>query len=436
MPRLRLTAQQVDTLPAVDGKRTTYRDALVPGLLLRVSTSGSRVWAVRLQQGHGRGRALVTYTLGKASRVSLAAARDQARELLAHGVPARGDLTVAELARRALEAIELRPTTRAEWERLTKVEITAALGPTPAAQLDRATVRAWIRGMARRSRWTADHAFRVLRRYYSWAEEEELIPASPLHRVKVRTIVGALAPNDRVLTTDELRRLLGALARLRSSWVYADATLLLLLTMVRREGVLGLRRDELRDLDGKAPAWVIPAARMKAGREHVVPLSPQAVAVVRRRLAAVDALDEALREAAGPDRPPTAHLFPAGGTRTGEDASMTWPSSWVRELREEMRGVRLDDDGRPAGPALADPRWTIHGLRHAAATQMREHLGVDRDVVQLLLAHALPGVTSIYDRAEKLAERRAALERWGEWLERLREPQAKGRVVPLRRRRA
>ena len=115
---------------------------------------------------------------------------------------------------------------------------------------------------------------------------------------------------------------------------------------------------------------------------------------------------------------------------------MTWPSSWVRELREEMRGIAVDDEGHPTGPAPLDPRWTIHGLRHAAATQMREHLAVDRDVVSLLLAHALPGVTSVYDRAEKLAERRAALERWGEWLERLRAPQAKGRVVPLARRRA
>ena len=437
MPRLRLTAQQVETLPALAGKRTAYRDSIVPGLILRVSPTGARTWVVRLQQGRGRERTLVTYTLGKTARLSLAAARDQARELLEHGIPTASGLTVGELARRALEAIELRASTRKEWERLTKVELAPALGTLPAAGLDRATVRAWIRGMAKRSRWTADHAFRVLRRFYSWAEDEELIQASPLHRVKTKAILGRLDSNDRVLSRDELRRLLGALARLRDSWVYADATLLLLLTMVRREGVLGMRRDELHELDGKAPVWIVPAGRMKSGREHLVPLSPQAVAVVRRRLAALDALAAAAAAADGDaERPAIAHLFPAGGRLTGEDVPMTWPSSWVRELREEMRCVAVDDEGHPTGPAPADARWTIHGLRHAAATQMREHLGADRDVVSLLLAHSLPGVTSVYDRAEKLAERRAALERWGEWLERLREPKPKARVVPLSRRRA
>lgn len=421
--RIRLTSQHISSLRPIDGRRTDYWDVIVPTLVLRVSPSGARSWACRYQEGHGRTRTLVTHTLGKASRLSLAEARDKAREILEHGLPTPGGLTVAALAGRALDAIDLRDSTREEWERLTKVEIVPALGAIPASDLDRPTVRAWIRTLSKRSRWTADHAFRVLRRFYSWAEEEELIPASPLHRVKARNILGALPSNDRVLTRDELRRLLGALARLRDAWAYSDATLLLLLTMVRREGVLGLQRAELRDLDGKAPLWTIPAGRMKGAREHLVPLSSQAVAVVRRRLAVVDAMPRPK------DAPPLAHLFPAGGVRTGLDEPMEWPSSWIRELLEEMRGVGMDEHGQITGPDPVDPRWTIHGLRHAAATHMREHLGADRDVVSLLLAHALPGITSVYDRAEKLDERRAALARWGEWLERLREPAPKAKVL-------
>jgi integrase len=427
--RIRLTSQHVQSLPAVDGVRTDYWDVIVPTLVLRVSAS-SRSWACRYQRGHGRERKIVTVTLGKAGRLSLAEARDRAREILEHGIPSPGGLTVAVIAGRAMTALELTPNTRREWQRLVDREITPALGPIPAAELDRPTVRAWMREVGARSRWTADHAFRVLRRFYSWAEDEELLQVNPLHRVKVPW---ALPSNDRTLAADELRRLMGALARLRlrdvphpetgepepTGWVYADATMLLLLTAVRREGVLGMRREEIRDLDGQAPRWVIPAGRMKSGREHLVPLSAQAVAVVRRRLAATS----------------TASLFPAGGRNTGKDQPITWPSSWVRELREEMRPVDLDDRGHVVGPGPVDQRWTIHGLRHSAATVMREHLGVDRDVVALLLSHRLPGITSVYDRAEKLAERAAALGRWGEWLERLEEERGRARVLPLRRRR-
>jgi integrase len=438
--RIRLTSQHVQSLPAVDGVRTDYWDVIVPTLVLRVSAT-SRSWACRHQQGHGRaGRRITLVTIGRTNYISLAEARDKAREILEHGIQAPGGLTVAVIAGRAMAALELTPNTRREWQRLVDKEIVPALGAIPAAELDRPTVRAWMREVGGRSRWTADHAFRVLRRFYSWAEDEELIPANPLHRVKAPW---ALPSNDRVLAVDELRRLLGALARLRlrsyfdpdtereevTGWAYADATLLLLLTMVRREGVLGMRRSELYDLDGKAPRWVIPKERMKSGREHLVPLSAQAVAVVRRRRRAVAAMER-------PEGAPALDtLFPAGGRHTGEDRPMTWPSSWVRELREEMRPVTLDARGQVEGPGPVDTRWTVHGLRHSAATALREHLGVDRDVVALLLSHRLPGITSVYDRAEKLAERRAALERWGEWLERMKEEQRGGRVLPLRRRR-
>jgi integrase len=66
----------------------------------------------------------------------------------------------------------------------------------------------------------------------------------------------------------------------------ADAARLLLLTGVRRDMVLGMKRAELEDLDGREPRWVIPGGfegRSKSGRAHVVPLSPEALAVLRRR---------------------------------------------------------------------------------------------------------------------------------------------------------
>ena len=417
--RLTLTAAHVESLPAIGGDRTEYLDVIVPELALRVSPHGSRTWSVRFWQGRGRaGRRAVRVTLGPTSRLGLAAARAEARAMLERvsrgqaTQPERG-LTVNGLLGRCLDALDLRDTTRREWSRLALVEIGPALGSRLAAEVRRADVRQWLRDVGGRSAWTANRAFEVLRRAYSWARREELLEASPCD------LLGRPFPepsSDRVLSRDELRRLLGALDRgMAENRPYADTTRMLLLTGVRRESVLGARREEFEALDDPREArWVVPAARSKSGRQHVVPLSLGALRAVHRRLEAA----------------PGAQLFPVGGRRAGRDEPMTWSSGWVQWLREEMRPL---DDGLQPGPL--DPRWTIHGLRHTIATHLVEDLGTPRDVVSLILGHALSGprVTRIYDRAEMLSERRAALERWAEWLERLAEDAQKARILPMRR---
>lgn len=146
----------------------------MPELALRVTAGGARSWAVSVQEGHGRrDRRLLRITLGRASQLGLAQARDEARQVLervAHGLPARparGPLTVADLVTRALGALHLSPSTRHEWERLARVEIVPALGSRAAAELQRAEVRAWMRETAARPGWISDRAFEVLRWAYS-----------------------------------------------------------------------------------------------------------------------------------------------------------------------------------------------------------------------------------------------------------------------------
>jgi integrase len=155
---------------------------------------------------------------------------------------------------------------------------------------------------------------------------------------------------------------------------------------------------------------------------HLVPLSRPAVALVCRRL------QELL--------PGEDHLFPetrprARGERRKGEASW-WSSRFVRELRlamaEEFTGQAVDrEDAEAVKAALeAVPRWTIHNLRHTAATLMREHLGVSKGVVRLLLAHVSGrgDATAIYDRSELLGKRRAALVAWAAWLEQLEQSEA------------
>jgi integrase len=163
--------------------------------------------------------------------------------------------------------------------------------------------------------------------------------------------------------------------------------------------VLGACRGHLEDLHGKEPRWIVPADQMKNDRPHVIPLSKAAVAVFRRRLQMVKG----------------EHLFPAAG----KDAPMHWSSKFSATLRDSALAVlrkSMED------PSLTMNDWTLHGLRHTMATHMEEDLKVDAKVVSLLLSHTPPGtpkVSRIYNRAEKLPERRAALTVLAAWLDRI-----------------
>lgn len=400
MARVRLNALNVRSLPANLGQRARYFDEVCPGLALVVSPAGSRTWWIWYRR-HGRQRA---FRIGRLEHLDLAAARAAARALL-HRIGLGADpatvkaeqrasaLTVEVLALAAMDALELRPKTEREWRRIVKVEIVPALGKEPAQTLSRQRIREWGAKIAKRSPSMAIHAWDVLRRVYSWGVKTDRIPGSPFVELERPAKPQA---SSRVLSTPELRALVLALDGLPGA--YSDALELLLLTMVRREMVLGMRASEVSGLEGDAPRWVVPAERCKGARDHVVPLSLRAAAVIRRRLAAVDgdALFPPLRaDSASP--------------------TMGWASGYALRVRKGL--------ARHLG--VKPPGWTVHCLRHTAATHLREDLGASLDVVRLLLAHARRDISGRYDRAEMLPERRAALRAWADWLAALAVPGAR-----------
>jgi integrase len=430
MPRIRLKVDHVESLPAINGQRTDYADTKCPGLFLRVSPSGVRSWSVLYSRGRGRtGRRTVRETLGSTKELTLEEARVRAEDVIASGQATTTRLTLAQLLRRFLADIsrDVAKTTLYDWDRSVKQDIIPALGDRPAREIERADVRGLLKDIARRAPSLSNHVHTILRRAFNWAIEEEILSASPMAKLrKLHTD----KPRERVLSADELRRLIGALARLRGDWTQADSTLLLLLTGVRKAAVTGMRRSELHGLDGREPLWIVPPERSKrqrnstsATRPHHVPLSPWAVEVIQRRIATLDALGLAKFE----------HLFPSTSAKAIEDRPPGWATDWVRMMREEMRPVVLDATGSVVGPGPMDQHWCVHSLRHTAATHMVEHLRVEVVVADLILGHVLPGtpITRRYIRAELLAERRSALERWATYLERLAEPATGAKVLPF-----
>lgn len=414
-----LHPRTIGSLPLRDGRLTEYRDGLLPGLMLRITPTGHRSLSVRYRRGGRRG-AYRRITFGAIGKVGLARARKLARgvfaDLAAGRDPtaerrrelARSSLpgTVEDLVAHCLERLELRASTRREWERIAAIEIGPALGQRPAGELTRGEVRLWLSGIAGRSKHVANSSFRILRRIYSWALAQELVEASPCAGL------GAPAPevrNDRWLHPHEIRALWKALGDVAPGSVYPDVVRLLLLTGLRRGEALAGRREEFHDLDASDARWIVPAARMKNGIEHLVPLSRQAASLVKRRLEAV----------------PGVHVFPG----LGEDRPACWRTAFVELLRGRMLELVREELENPKAEI---PRWTIHGIRHTIATHLQDSLRVADDVVALILGHRPPGLSDadrIYLRGRKLDERRRALQRWADWLERTAAAKPEEKVV-------
>ena len=161
----------------------------------------------------------------------------------------------------------------------------------------------------------------------------------------------------------------------------ALALRLLILTATRTGEVLGASWAEV---DLEARVWTIPASRMKAKREHRVPLTEAAMAVL-----------EALpRVAGGP------WLFP--GQRHGRPLS-------TMALLQLMRGM-----GYGAGGDRAN--YVPQGFRSAFRDWAGEVSSAPRDVCEMALAHVIENkVEAAYRRGDLFAKRRVMMDAWAAW---------------------
>jgi integrase len=164
----------------------------------------------------------------------------------------------------------------------------------------------------------------------------------------------------------------------------ATALEFLILTAARSGEVLGATWDEI-DIDARV--WVIPASRMKAGREHRVPLSTRAMAILDRM----------------------------AGIRTGDLV-----------FAGQRRGRPLS---KAALAALVPGAATIHGFRSAFRDWAGEETSFPREIAEQALAHATGDATErAYRRGDALEKRRALMEAWASFCE----PAAGGNVFALR----
>lgn len=163
-----------------------------------------------------------------------------------------------------------------------------------------------------------------------------------------------------------------------------------ILTGARTGEVIGARSAEI-DLDGKL--WTIPAERMKAAREHRIPLSPAALALLR-----------SLAETRSGE-----FVFPGGQPRR--------PLSNMAML-VLLRRMKRDD-------------LTVHGFRSTFRDWAAERTSFQNEVIEMALAHAVSDkVEAAYRRGDLFDKRRRLMDAWAGYC--ATTPGA-GDVIPLRR---
>jgi integrase len=399
---MEFTATSIKALVLPPGaKDKTFWDSTLPAFGLRLRASGAASWVVQYDFGGKTKRV----TLGAPAMLAVAAARAKAKDLLASvrlgGDPAADKREARAKAAETFGAIlprylavkrrECRPRSFKEIEsRLGR--LARPLHARPFTAIDRRQISGLIGHIAESSGPSAAiNVHGALAGYFSWAMREGLLDSNPT--------IGANKPKkrparDRVFTKDELRVLWAALG----DDDYGDIVRLMAYTSARRNEIGDLRFDEIRFDTAEIE---IPAARMKNGRPHLIPLSAPALAILRKR--------QCTRQD---------YVFGRGGA-AGFNG---W--SWRRKA--------LD-----AGIAGKRPDYVLHDLRRLASTVMHDELGVPPHVVERILAHVghQSGISGVYNKAEYIDERRRALERWADWVTAVvTEKPVKARVVQLRRR--
>jgi integrase len=389
MPDLPTKKTKMDRLTAIDNKQTDYKDSgphRVPGLVLRVSPSGKRTWAVTVRRpGHKNPSRL---TVGDYREMTLTEARDAALKFkaslrdgtdpLAERTAKRAAATAArldvidDLIHAFAKHCETVNKTGAEQASMLLNDVLPHWKGRNIKTITRRDVRSVIEIKKKSAPVRANRLLTLIKRFFGWAIELDVIEVNPARDVKRVT---QEASRDRVLTDQELFAIWKA--AVDAGAPFGSITRLLMLTAQRRDEVAGMRWPEL-DLDGNE--WVIPATRSKNGIENRVPLTDDVLAIIETQ----------------PQIDGSPFVFPSGRSPATRHVS---GFSKAKARLDKMSGVT---------------DWRLHDLRRTAASGMARYQ-VAPHVVEKLLNHVsgvLGGVAGVYNRFGYDAEKRHALETW------------------------
>lgn len=362
------------------------------GLFLIVKTSGKKLWRFRYQRPATKQRTMIG--LGAFPALSLADARGLRADylaLLANGIDPQVQAEVVEQQQQiALDSIF--STVATNWFQLKSKSVTSdyandiwrslekdvfpAIGETPVQQIKaRTLVEALEPIKARGALETVRRLVQRINEIMIYAVNTGLIDTNPASGIGM-AFEKPKKQNMPTLRPEELPKLMRSLIMSNLSVSTRCLIEWQLLTLVRPSEASGARWVEI-DLDAKL--WTIPAERMKAKREHIVPLSPQALDIL---------------EVMKPISAHREHVFP----------SRNDPKQPMNSQTANAALKRIGYGGK----------LVAHGLRSIASTALNE-AGFNPDVIEAALAHSDKNeVRRAYNRSTYLLKRIELMNWWGE----------------------
>lgn len=219
-----------------------------------------------------------------------------------------------------------------------------------------------------------------VRSCYDWAKFQGKIDSNPLEGMH-KYLDSYQSGHMNFITIDELPMLLQRIRDNKKRAIGIGLELLILL--FPRPGELRFSKWEHFDL--KKCLWSKPAEMTKTRQEYQVPLSKQAIVLLKE-----------LKEI----QPESDYLFPS---RLSVDKT-------ISDMTFNLALNRLGYEGKQ----------NPHGFRHLASTTLNENFSHKDQVIEACLAHKKKGVKAVYDQAQHLNERRELMQWWADYVENLR----------------
>ena len=383
MPKTLERALNAQAIPKLT-ESGTYADG--NGLALKIDTRGNKRWVWR---GQVNGRAAMR-GLGSFPEVSLKDARKAATGLKVDAREGRLEVQgspapVPTFAQATAAVVKMRrPTWKndkhaAQWRNTLATYAFPVIGEMPVDATTTAHVLDILEPLWMVKHETASRLRQRCETVFDWAVARGHRQDNPAgkHLLKVLPSQRKMKEHHAALPYAEVP---GVLRKVSLSTAYPLTKLAFRLAVLTATRSGEVRNADWSEIDWESATWTIPAAKMKAEREHRVPLSDQAM--------------EVLRDAWALSGPEGSLIFPA--PRSGKAMSdMT--------LLAVLRRLKIDA--------------TVHGFRSSFRNWAAEQSGASWAVCEASLAHSIGSSTEqAYMRSDLLARRRELMQTWADYV--------------------
>lgn len=394
MPKKKLTNAFIESVK-VD-KQTDYYDSHTSGLGLRVSPGGTKTFFYRYRHS-GKNR---RYSIDRYSKTfSLSDARTKVDELRSY-VKRGGDPVAEEKAKRhvpkkmdfeelaklykAIQFSEYSESTREFYDWIINEKLLPILKDRPVDEISKPEIMKLLNSIAidGDAKTMANRTRSRIHHMYEFAKGQGIVEDNPVSGTK--PFKGGENESERFYSDDEIKKIWNSFEKLNEP--VRSYLKIITLTGQRRTETNNMKWENIKhenDNDFKGWVWMIPKELAKSDRDHVVPLSPLALEIIKD-----------LKEYTG-DNP---YVF---ASKIKGDIPIS-----LKTIKRAVRKVKKES-------GVSD--FKLHDLRRTVATWLAK-LGTPQEVVSKILNHKTGSggsvVTRIYNRYEYREERKRALEKW------------------------